>query len=137
MYKETITYKDYNGLERKEDFYFNLTHAELTEMELGVVGGFTEMVQKIIDTQDAPQLVETFKKIILKSYGEKSADGRRFIKIDEHGTPLSIAFSQTEAYSQLFMALATDADRAAKFVNGVVPSDVSKGVAAQTAPVAN
>lgn len=129
MHKETITYKDYNGLERKEDFYFNLTHAELTEMELGVVGGFTELVQKIIDTQDGPQLVKTFKEIVLKSYGEKSADGKRFVKSDEIAT----AFAQTEAYSQLFMALATDADRAAKFVNGIVPSDVSKGVAAQAA----
>ena len=131
MHKETITYKDYNGLERKEDFFFNLTKAELTEMELGVVGGFTEMVQKIIDTQDAPQLIKTFKDMILKSYGEKSADGRRFVKSQE----LSDAFAQTEAYSQLFMALATDAERASKFVNGVIPSDIAKEAAA--APTTN
>lgn len=116
MLKKTITYIDYNGTERKEDFYFNLSKAEIMEMEMGTTGGMVEMINKIVAAQDAPAIIDVFKKMILKAYGEKSADGKRFIKSKE----LSEAFSQTEAYSQLFMELATDADAASKFVNGIV-----------------
>ena len=127
MLKKSITYTDYNGTERTEDFYFNMTRAELMEMELGTTGGMTEMIQKIVAAQDAPAIIRIFKDLVLKAYGEKSADGKRFIKSDE----ISTAFAQTEAYSQLFMELATDADKAAEFVNGIVPSDVAKQAAAQ------
>ena len=122
MLKKTITYTDYNGAERKEDFYFNLTKAEIMEMEMSISGGLTEMINRIVAAQDAATIVKIFKELILKSYGEKSADGRRFMKVDENGVPLSINFSQTEAYSQLFMELATDADAASAFLNGIVPN---------------
>ena len=117
MLKKTITYVDYNGTERKEDFYFNLSKAEIMEMEMGTTGGMVEMINRIA-AQDAPAIIDVFKKMILTAYGEKSADGKRFIKSKE----ISEAFSQTEAYSQLFMELATDADAASKFVNGIVPA---------------
>lgn len=122
MRKETITYTDYNGLERTEDFYFNFNKAELMEREMGVAGGYAELIKKIINTQDTPSLIKIFKELILDAYGEKSADGKRFIKSKE----LSIAFSQTEAYSVLYMKLATDADAAAKFINGTIPADMAK-----------
>lgn len=122
MLKKTITYTDYNGNERTEDFYFNLSKAEVMEMEMGTSGGLSEMIQRIIAAQDAPAIINIFKMLVLKAYGEKSPDGKRFIKSEE----ISTAFSQTEAYSQLFMELASDADAAAKFVNGIVPAD-SKG----------
>ena len=93
MLKKTITYKDYNGVERTEDFYFNLSKAEAMEMELSITGGLTEMIRKIVAAQDTPTIIATFKQIILKAYGEKSPDGRRFIKSEE----LSKAFSETEA----------------------------------------
>lgn len=120
MLKETITYDDYNGVERTEDFYFNLTKAELMEMEMSTSGGLTEMIQRIVAAQDAPAIIKIFKDLVLKAYGIKSPDGKRFIKSDE----ITTEFSQTEAYSQLFMKLATDADAAAKFVNGIMPADV-------------
>lgn len=125
MITETIKYTDYNGAEREEKFMFNLSKAELMEMEMGTTGGLAEMIQKIVETQDAPSIIKIFKELILKAYGEKSADGKRFIKVNDAGVPLSIGFSQTEAYSQLFMKLATDAEAAAKFVNGIVPSDIA------------
>lgn len=118
MLKKTITYTDYNGTERTEDFYFNLSKAEVMEMEMGIDGGMTEMIQKIVAAKDAPAIISIFKKLVLQAYGEKSPDGKRFIKNKE----LSDAFSQTEAYSILFMELATNADEAAKFVNGIVPA---------------
>ena len=118
MLKKTITYTDYNGSERTEDFYFNLTKAEVVEMEMSTTGGLAEMIKKIVAAQDAPSIIAIFNKLILKAYGEKSPDGKRFIKADE----ISNAFSQTEAYSQLFMELATDADKAAEFVNGITPN---------------
>ena len=129
MLKKTITYKDYNDVERTEDFYFNMSKAEVLDMEVGIVGGYSEMIKKIIAANDTPTLVKIWKEFILKAYGEKSLDGKRFIKSEE----LSTAFSQTEAYSKLYMELATNADSAAKFVNGVVPSDMVKQFAAVSA----
>lgn len=120
MLKKTITYTDYNGTERIEDHYFNLSQAEVMEMEMSTAGGLSEMIQNIVKAQDAPSIIKIFKDLILKAYGEKSPDGKRFIKSEE----LSTAFSQTEAYSQLFMELATNANEAAKFVNGVMPSNM-------------
>lgn len=122
MIKKTITYTDYNGNERTEDHYFNLSKAEVMEMEMSTTGGLAEMIQRVVAAQDQPAIIKIFKDLILKAYGEKSADGKRFIKSEE----ISTAFSQTEAYSQLFMELATNADAAAKFVNGIVPADMAK-----------
>ena len=126
MLKKTIAYTDYNGVERKEDFYFNLSKAEIMEMEMSTSGGLTEMISKIVAAQDTPAIIKLFKDLVLRAYGEKSLDGKRFVKIDENGIPLSRAFSQTEAYSVLFMELATDEEAASEFVNGIVPADVSK-----------
>lgn len=117
MFKKTIVYTDYDGNERKEDFYFNLSKAEITEMELTTSGGLEKFIQRIIDEKDSKKIVEYFKELVLKSYGKKSDDGRRFIKSKE----LSEEFSQTEAYSDLFMELATNADAATAFVNGIIP----------------
>jgi hypothetical protein len=122
MIKKTIPYTDYNGNERSEDFYFNLSKAEVMEMEMSTSGGLAEMIQRVVAAQDQPAIIKIFKDLILKAYGVKSPDGKRFIKSEE----LSTEFAQTEAYSQLFMELATDADAAAKFVNGIVPADMAK-----------
>lgn len=122
MLKKTISYVDYNGTERKEDFYFNLTKAEIMEMELGTSGGLAEMIQRVVSAQDGPSIIKIFKDLILKAYGEKSPDGKHFYKSEE----ISRNFSQTEAYSQLFMELATNSDEAAKFVNGIIPADMAK-----------
>ena len=122
MLKKTVTYVDYNGVERTEDFYFNLSKAEVTEMELSVEGGFSKMLEEIVKSNDNVRIIELFKEMVLKAYGEKSADGRRFIKSKE----LSEAFSQTEAYSEIFMELALDEKAAAAFVNGIMPANVGK-----------
>lgn len=122
MIKKTIAYVDYDGNEREEDFYFNLTKAELTELQLGTSGGLQKMIENIIQTKDIPRIIEIFKKIILASYGEKSADGRRFMKSKE----ITENFTQTEAYSNLFMELSTDASKAADFISGIIPADLKK-----------
>lgn len=118
MIKKTIKYTDYNDLEREEDFYFNLNKAEVTEWENSVDGGLSARMEKIVATADQTKLVPLFKDIILRSYGEKSPDGRRFIKSEE----LSTAFSQTEAFVNLFMELSGNAEAAAEFVNGITPT---------------
>ena len=128
MLKKTITYIDYNGVERTEDFYFNLSKAEVLELEMGTTGGLTEMINKIVAAQDTPTLIKIFKDLVLRAYGEQSPDGKRFIKSDE----IRDAFSQTEAYSNLFMELATDAEAASKFFNGIIPDNVDKLVSAST-----
>lgn len=133
MRKETITYVDYNGTERTEDHYFNLTEAELMDKQFGTVGGFDALVQKIIDTKDQPGLIKIFKEFIREAYGVKSVDGRRFMKSPE----ILAEFVETPAYSKLYMKLATDADAAAKFINGCVPADIAKQAAELQAKQAN
>lgn len=125
MIKETINYTDYNGVTRTEDFYFNLTKAEVMELEMSTKGGLAEMIQRIVAAQDQPAIIKIFKDLIIKAYGVKSPDGKRFIKNQE----VVDEFVQTEAFSELFMKLATDADAAAKFVNGIVPADLAKQAA--------
>lgn len=124
MLKKTVTYTDYNGIERTEDFYFNLTKAECVEMNLSTQGGLAEYLQRIVDTKDVPSIIKQFKDLVLTAYGQKSADGRRFMKSDE----IRREFAETEAYSIIFMELATDAKAAAEFVNGIVPADISQAV---------
>lgn len=124
MLKQTITFEDYNGVTRTEDHYFNLNKAELMELQLSVNGGLDEMIKKIVSSKDTPSIIKIFKTIIMKAYGVKSDDGRRFIKSET----ISEEFTQTEAYSQLFMDLISDADKAAAFINSVVPADLAEKV---------
>lgn len=122
MVKKTITYIDYNGVERTEDHYFNMNQAEILQLEMSVDGGWLEMVKKISATQDAPAIMKVFREVVNMSYGEKSADGRRFIKSPE----LTEAFVQTEAYSNLFVELITKPETFADFMNQVVETNQSK-----------
>lgn len=117
MHKITETYTDFDGNTRTEDFYFNFTEAEITKMQFGTEGGLSAMINRIVAAQDTPRLIEIFEDLIKKAYGVKSPDGRRFIKNDE----ITKEFTETNAYSQIYMRLATDADAATKFVNDVVP----------------
>lgn len=121
MLKRNFTYKDYNDVERTEDHYFNLTKAEVTELELSVNGGFVEMMNRIIEAKDAPTIMKTFKDIICKAYGIKSPDGKYFLKKAPDGHYFYEDFLQTEAYSILFMELVTDADAASEFIKGILP----------------
>jgi hypothetical protein len=125
MLKKTITYKNFNDEEVSEDFFFHLSKAELVELEMSYKGGLTEQIQRIAKAQDGKAIIAEFKNIILGSYGERSADGRRFIK----NKALRDEFESTEAYSTLFMELVTDAEKAAEFVRGVIPSDLAEEAA--------
>lgn len=120
MLKKTITYKDYNDNERTEDFYFNFSEAEAMELELTTTGGLTESIRRLVSAQDNPAIFKIFKNLILKAYGEKSPDGKRFIKSEA----ISEAFSQTEAYSKFFIEIATDAKAATAFLDGVIPKNL-------------
>ena len=126
MLKKTVTYTDYNGNSRTEDFYFNLTSAELTDMQLSAEGGLDKMIEKIVNAQDIPAIAGVFKDLLLKSYGERSADGKYFFKKDKDGRPLADMFAQSEAYSVLYMELARDDKAAVAFFNGIVPQDLLK-----------
>ena len=120
MLVKTITYTDYNGVSRTEDFYFNLSRPEIIEMEYSPDGSLTEMIEKLVSPADTPTIIRLIKDFILKSYGEKSPDGKRLVKSPE----LATAFSQTEAYTQLFMELVTDSQKASDFINGVLPEEL-------------
>jgi hypothetical protein len=120
MLKKKITYTDYDGNQRTEDFYFNLTKAELTEMNYSEAGGLNYYMEQIVKTRDTKKMLNLFREIIKKSYGTKSIDGRRFVKNDEQ----TEEFMQTEAYSNLFMELYSDADKLSDFLKGIIPSDM-------------
>ena len=123
MLKKEITSTDFNGVTTTETYYFNLTQAEVMEMEMGTTGSFSETLQRIIDARDTASIIKVVKDLILKSYGIKSLDGKRFEKSPE----ISEAFTQTNAYSVLFMELATDDNAAAEFVNGIMPEIPAMG----------
>lgn len=122
MLKITKTYEDWNGMERTEDFYFNLSEAEITELQIGTVGGFAETIEKIINAKEQPELIKIFKDLVLMSYGEKTADGRHFRKNDE----VKNGFVDNPAYSIIFMELVSDAKKAAEFINGIMPKSIDK-----------
>lgn len=119
MLKKTITYTDYDGVQRTEDFYFNLSKAEITEMELSMEGGMRAYIQKIIAAKSQLALVTLFKEIVMKSYGKKSPDGRLFMKNDA----IRAEFEAHPAYSMIYMDLVTDEAKASAFVNGIIPAD--------------
>ena len=120
MLKKSIKYTDYNGVERVEDFYFNLSKAEVAEMEISVDGGMSAMLEKIVESNNNKEILAMFKQIILKAYGEKSEDGKRFVKNEK----ISEGFAQTEAFSELFVELALNEDKAAEFVKGILPGEL-------------
>lgn len=121
MYKKTLTYTDFDGVERTEDFYFNFTKAELMDLQLSTEGGLLEIIKTIVKSKNTPELVKLFKKTILLSYGVKSEDGKRFKKSDE----IREDFIATAAYPEIYMELATNAEAAAEFINGVLPADLA------------
>lgn len=120
MLKKTITFNDLDGKPITEDFYFNLSKAEIAEMELSQKGGLGEYLKKIVAAEDGKELVSLFKDLLQKSVGKRSEDGRRFIKNQD----IINDFMQTNAYSELFIELATNSDSASKFITGIVPQDL-------------
>lgn len=131
MLKKTVTYKDFNGIERTEDFYFNMTKAECVDLSFSKEGGLDQFLSKVIKANNTPEIMKLFKDFVLMAYGEKSDDGRRFMKTPE----IKQAFSETEAYSVIFMELVQDANAAAEFVNNVIPAELLEQ--AQTAAKEN
>ncbi|MET0786532.1 MAG: hypothetical protein ABWY25_07500 [Paenisporosarcina sp.] len=122
MLKRDITYEDFDGEKVTETFYFNLSRSEIIELEVEYKDGLKEALQRIVKAEDSKALIKEFKKIVLMAYGEKSSDGKRFVKSDA----IREAFSQTAAYDQLFMELAMDDNAAATFIKGVIPKDFAQ-----------
>lgn len=121
MLTKKITYTDFNGEQQTEKFYFNLSKAELLEMEIGKNGGYQNYLKRLINSRNQEEIASIFKMFILKSYGIKSDDGKRFIKSEE----ISKEFEQTDAYSELYCELVTDTKKAAEFFNGLIPQALS------------
>lgn len=125
MLEKTITYIDYNGVERTETHYFYLRESELIEMSVSEEGGLDKYIARIRSEQDIKKLFALFKSLILASYGVLSPDGKRFIKNDE----VKEEFTQTEAYNQLFVELTTDTSKALDFIQGILPAKLQKEIA--------
>lgn len=137
MLKKTIKYTDFDGNERSDECYFNLSKSELTEMEMSENGGFDKYIEKIVETKDTKKIYQMFKEIVLMSYGEKSYDGKHFIKkktVDGQVIRLRDEFEQTGAFDELMMELLSDEKASADFINHVVPMELAVMMAK---PVAN
>ena len=130
MLKKTITFIDFDGVSRTEDHYFNLTKAEITEMELSKDGGLTTVINRIISEKNMPALAASFKEILKRTYGRKSDDGRRFMKSEE----IWKEFEESGAYDVFFMELIQNAGKAIDFINGVIPKDLADKLAKEGAP---
>nr|DAE20907.1 MAG TPA: hypothetical protein [Siphoviridae sp. ctgBD49] len=124
MLKKTITYTDYDGMERTEDFWFNLSKTELTKLDAELPGGVLGVLRKIIDKKDRKALVDFIETLILRSYGEKTLDGKRFVKTPD----MAEEFMQTPAYDELFMSILSDTDSQTSFINGVIPQSMAKEI---------
>lgn len=130
MIKQTYTYTDYNGNERTEDYYFDLREDELVKLELGIDGGMSEKIHRIIAARNIPEIIKVFDEVIMASYGEKSPDGREFVK----DPILTKKFMQTKGYEKLFMDFVTKENFAADFFNALIPKD---GIIANSANESN
>jgi len=130
MLIKPITYTDFDGETRTEKFHFNLSRTECLEFEAEAGSiGLKKLLEKMVKEEDTKRLFAWFKKIVLTAYGEKSIDGKRFVKSEE----LSKAFEQSNAYDVLMVELFTGGEKAvADFINAVIPS----ADGAQGAPVA-
>ena len=138
MLTKSITYTDYNGVEHTENFYFNLSKAELAELEMSVNGGFTGLLTQMINEDDNAKLMNHFKQLILMSYGKKSNDGKRFIKKNPDGTKLADEFYESPAYEELFMELVNGgAKTVSDFVLGIVPASLASQAATEHPDIAN
>lgn len=120
MLKKELTYENYDGVEVTEVFYFNLTKAELTLWEASEDGGVSARLKKMVDTKDGKSIMSTFYDIMMRSYGEKSADGKRFVKSPE----MSKAFSETVAFDIIFSEMMEDPEKALNFVQKVLPAEL-------------
>lgn len=129
MLKKTIKYTDYNDNPREETFYFNLSKAELSEMQLSAQGGLETLIRRIIEEQNVPEIIKILKEIILKAYGEKSDDGKVFMKSPE----ISHKFECTEAYSELFMEIVSTPESAMNFIDGILPEEVRRQIKEESA----
>lgn len=124
MIKWPITYTDFDGEERSEDLYFNLSKAELMEMNFEADGAYSQFLDRISKERDVRKLGQEFKRVILKAYGEKSLDGKKFVKRDRDGYLLANDFEQSAAYDALMMEIFTDTEKAIKLLTGMIPKDL-------------
>lgn len=124
MFKTSVVYTDYDGNERTKELYFNLSKAELFDMQFGVTGGLDAVLNRIAQEHDMPRIVSMFKDIIHKAYGKKSLDGDRFVKNEETWKE----FEESEAYSEFFVKLITDDEFQKSFMIGIIPQDVREAV---------
>lgn len=125
MLVKTITYTDYDGNERTEKHYFNLNKAEVVKW-VTTSGDYTldKVLARIADERNGKRIMEIFEDLIHRSYGRKSLDGRHFEKREEYW----LEFYESEAYSEMFMEIVSDAKKAAEFVKAIIPNDMTSEI---------
>lgn len=124
MLKKTITYQDYLGNTRTEDFYFNFSKTELSNMQMSVDGGFNIQLEKMMNAANNREIYNTFVDVVLQAYGELSADGKYHIKFDENGHRLSDKFKQSPAYDALMDEICQNEKTIAEFCKGILPKNL-------------
>lgn len=121
MRKETIKYSDFDGTNREEIFYFNLTRAECVALHMQTTGGLPAVLEKIVKANDIGTIYATFEDLLGRSYGVKSDDGRRLMKGKDG--ELFLAFKETNAYDELMCKLISIPGYSADFFSEVIPAE--------------
>ena len=120
MIKKTVKYVDFNGVDKSEDLYFNLTKTELNNLNFKHHGTYSDQLKAIVDNKDVKLVTELFAEIIQRGYGIKSEDGRNFRKSPE----ILYDFTTSAVYDALMTELLENADEAANLFVGMLPSDL-------------
>jgi hypothetical protein len=121
MLKKTVKYTDFDNVERTDTLYFNLTQAELLEIEIHTPGGMEKTIKNAVSDEKSDKIFDIMKELIMKSYGEKNSDGK-FIKT----AAISEAFSHTECYSTLLFDVLETSEKAANFFNAIISPQVER-----------
>lgn len=124
MLKKRITYTNFEDEEVTETFYFNLTKADLMEMEVSKRGGLNGYIERIQETNDAGLVFEELKSLMSRSVGRLAPDGRGFSRSQQ----IRDEFMNSEAFSNFILEMLTDPQLAAEFIQGLIPKNIESEV---------
>lgn len=122
MFKHSVEYVDFNGSDRKEDLYFHLSLPEVTRLEAEIGMGLEDYIKGLTTNQELNTLLAFLERMLLSSYGQKTSDGKSFIK----SQVIREAFEYSQAYAEIFEQVLSNPDLARKFGENVADNGKSK-----------
>lgn len=112
MFATTVNYTDFDGHERKETLYFNITEQQMRDLYQDDPDFSEKALTNAMETRDNNEFLRIMKKLILASYGEKSEDG----KVHKKNKEIRENFECSAAFEQLMDDIMYKADE--KYLKG-------------------